>query len=228
MSGRPPEAARFTLVRYHRLAYAQALERQRALAGQVRSAGIGNHLLLLEHPPVYTIGRSGTPAEVFEAGIPVRMTDRGGRVTYHGPGQLVAYVIRDLGGPFRGVRAHVALLEETAIRTLAACGVHAGREAGNPGVWVDGAKIGALGVRVQGGVAYHGLALNRDPDLERFRGIVPCGLSDRRVTSLAGLGVAVSRAELETRFLAAFRQVFNARWTDRPATGPNMEDQERP
>jgi len=193
------------------------LEQQLFLIEEIAAGRAGNHLLLLEHPSVYTIGRSGNRAEVLNGQrisgrIPVVETDRGGRVTFHGPGQLLAYVIRDLGGPSRGVRDHVQKLEETVIRTLAVWGLPASREAGNPGVWVDNAKIAALGVRIRSGVAYHGVAINRDPDLTCFQGIVPCGMPDREITSLSRLGVNISRSELEEKFLVAFQRVFNVQW----------------
>ena len=174
-----------------------------------------DQLLLLEHPSVYTIGRSGQrrdilPMEGASPPIPVIETDRGGQVTYHGPGQLIVYVICDLRPhALTSVRRHVFRLEETAIQTLAAFGVVAQRHAQHPGVWVDGAKIAALGVRIYRGVAYHGIALNRAPDLRLFRGIVPCGLARSAVTSLAKLGVSVDRSALETEVLHALRTVFN-------------------
>ncbi len=216
----------FTLVRYRQLPYRAAMERQLSLTREIAAGRAGDHLLLLEHPAVYTIGRSGTRDEVLDTEtvsgpIPVIDSDRGGRVTYHGPGQLIAYVIRNLGGPARGVRDHVGRLEETVIHTLAAWGLRARRETGNPGVWVNGEKIAALGVRIRGGVAYHGIAINRDPDLSRFRGIVPCGLPDRPVTSLVRLGVRVSRAELEEKFLVAFQRVFNVQWRDPIGVNPS-------
>ncbi|MEO5363234.1 MAG: lipoyl(octanoyl) transferase LipB, partial [Magnetococcus sp. DMHC-8] len=168
-----------------------------AWSGQSPSAHFDHvdHLLLLEHPAVYTIGRSGHRRDVLDAAwctppVPVVETDRGGQVTCHGPGQLVVYFIRDLRPhALARVRQHVNRLEETAIRTLAALGVAARRDPSHPGVWVDNAKVAALGVRIDRGVAYHGIAINRDPDLRLFRGIVPCGLADRPVTSLAELGV---------------------------------------
>lgn len=201
-----------------------------------------NLLLLLEHPSVYTLGRSGqrqdilyttpvsaeiiakrdpstqttgTPrnAHLARPTIPVIVTDRGGRATYHGPGQLVAYVVCDLRPhALTSVRKHVNRLEETAIQTLSALGIAAQRDPHNPGVWVKSAKIGAVGVKIDRGIAYHGLAINRDPNLRLFEGIIPCGLADRSVTSLAALGITVARAIFEAHFLTAFRDVFNVHW----------------
>ncbi len=174
-----------------------------------------DQLILLEHPLVYTLGRSGHRRDILDTewsqpSVPVVETDRGGQVTGHGPGQLVVYFIRDLRPHALAlVRRHVTQLEETAIQTLAAFGVVAHRDPKHPGVWVGEAKIGALGVRIDRGIAYHGFALNRDPDLRLFHGIVPCGLADRRVTSLAELGVSVTRNALEAQLLLAFQTVFN-------------------
>lgn len=176
-----------------------------------------NLLLLLEHPSVYTVGRSGRQQEILPQTslqkIPVIRTDRGGKVTYHGPGQLVAYVICDLRPhALLAVRNHVTQLEETVLRTLAALGVAAHSEPKNPGVWVGKAKIAALGVKIHRGVAYHGIAINRDPDLRFFEGIIPCGLADRPVTSLANLGFNSDRISLEACFMSAFRDVFDIHW----------------
>lgn len=195
-----------------------------------------NLLLLLEHPSVYTMGRSAQWQEFlnpeivardYPAGfikksqgfilpkktVPVIKTDRGGRVTYHGPGQLVAYVVCDLRPhALAAVRRHVAQLEEVAIRTLGAFGIDGQRDQKNPGVWVEKAKIGALGIKIHQGIAYHGIAINRDPDLRFFDNITPCGLENRSVTSLGHLGITVSRATFEAQFLTAFQTVFNVCW----------------
>lgn len=181
---------------------------------QRRDPAYVDQLILLEHPSVYTIGRSGHRRDILNTDlsyppIPVVETDRGGQVTYHGPGQLVIYLIRDLRPhALASVRSHVNRLEESAIQTLSFFGVTAHRDPQHPGVWVGDAKIGALGVRISRGVAYHGIAINRDLDLRPFFGIVPCGLADRSVTSLADLGLQISRAALETAFLHAFAAVF--------------------
>ena len=152
-----------------------------------------NTLLLLEHPHVYTRGRLSkpehiplTPRQLEEQGIDVVETDRGGQVTYHGPGQLVAYPIvnlRDWGGPLKYVRT----LERVIINALADFGIDAGVEPGLTGVWVGDAKIAAIGVKISRGIAHHGFAVNVNPDLSKFAQIVPCGITDRRVTSLARL-----------------------------------------
>ncbi|MBF0162694.1 MAG: lipoyl(octanoyl) transferase LipB [Magnetococcales bacterium] len=208
--------------RYDLLDYGAALQLQRervaailAGSGGEGAAAVTDQLLLLEHPSVYTIGRSGRRQDVLPPladvpVVPVVESDRGGQVTYHGPGQLVVYVICDLRPhALTSVRRHVFRLEETVIQTLALFGVMARRHLRHPGVWVGDAKIAALGVRIDRGVAYHGFALNRAPDLNLFRGIVPCGLPHHPVTSLADLGVPVDRHTLEMQVLHALRAVFD-------------------
>ena len=213
---------RFQLCRYDLLDYEHAWKLQKERVTGILSCNtIGNMLLLLEHPSVYTIGRSGRQQEIIGTTslqrniptTPVVVTDRGGKVTYHGPGQLVAYVVCDLRPhPLTAVRKHVARLEETSIKTLSAYGVAAHRDSKNPGVWVESAKIASLGVKVHRGVAYHGIAINRDPDLRFFEGIIPCGLVNQPITSLANLGLTVSREAFEEQFLIAFREVFDPHW----------------
>ncbi len=212
-----PEVARsaartFELRRFDRLDYATAWQMQRERVARILEGRAVNLFVLLEHPPVYTLGRSGSRTEILDHRIPVVVSDRGGKATYHGPGQSVGYVVRDLRASRYAVREHVGKLEETILRVLAACGVAAMREEGHPGVWVDGAKIAALGVRIREGVAYHGFAINRSPDLAAFRGIVPCGLADRPVTSLAALGRMVDRETLETRIIEALSEIFLIDW----------------
>ena len=175
-----------------RIDYAAAFELQRRLHARVVAGELPNVLLLLEHPHVYTLGRRGSddhilvaPERLAERGIQVHYVDRGGEVTYHGPGQLVGYPIVNLrewgGGPLRYVRA----LESALVATLAEFGIDAGREERPTGVWVGDAKIAAIGVKVSRGVTTHGFALNVDPDLSFFEHIVPCGMPGARVTLMA-------------------------------------------
>ena len=171
--------------------YLEARELQLALVEKVHSGQEPNTLLLLEHPHVYTKGRLSKQSDVLlpeeelaAGGVPVYETDRGGLVTYHGPGQLVAYPIVNLkiwGGPVKYVRA----LEQVIIATLAEMGVTAHCESGNTGVWTDRGKIAALGVKISRGIAFHGFAVNVNTDLSYYQNIIPCGISDRPVTSLA-------------------------------------------
>ncbi len=167
-----------------------------------RGPSTPDEVWLLEHPPVYTLGQAGRPEHLREAGaIPVVPSDRGGQVTYHGPGQLVTYLLIDLGRRRLGVRRFVELLEQSVVDTLAAAGVAGSRRAGAPGVYVDGRKVAALGLRVRRGCSYHGLALNVDLDLAPFRAIDPCGYPGLAVTSLRELGVPWTVEEAGERLL---------------------------
>jgi lipoyl(octanoyl) transferase len=173
--------------------YQQAWDLQRRLVGQVARAQRSDTLLLLEHPHVYTLGRRGQHQDILldqsrlqDLGVQVVESDRGGQVTYHGPGQLVAYPIvnlRDWGGPLKYVRT----LEQVMVSTLADYGLQATLIPGLTGIWVNDAKIGAIGVKISQGVAHHGLALNVHPDLSYFQHIVPCGITDKNVTSMEAL-----------------------------------------
>jgi lipoyl(octanoyl) transferase len=155
-----------------------------------RGPDTADELWLLEHPPVYTLGLAGRPEHVLAAdGIPVIRTDRGGQVTYHGPGQLVAYTLLDLRRAGLSVRGLVLALEDAVIRTIAAYGVEAAGRREAPGVYVAGAKIASLGLRVRRGGSYHGLALNVAMDLAPYTRIDPCGYRGQPVTDLATLGV---------------------------------------
>ena len=180
-----------------RIPYAEAWTRQQALHEQVAAGDCPGTVLLLEHEPVYTAGRSTQPGDRPFDGYSVVDVDRGGRITWHGPGQLVAYPIIRLGEPL-DVRKFVCRLEDAMIATCAEFGVPAGRVDGRTGVWVDGdRKVGAIGVRVSRGTTMHGLALNCDNDLSWFDRIVPCGIRDAGVTTLSAelqTGISVPEA----------------------------------
>jgi lipoyl(octanoyl) transferase len=214
--------------------YGDALALQRRLVEERKAGVIPDTLLLLQHPHVLTLGVKGdggrghilAPADRLAAlGVEVFETGRGGDVTYHGPGQLVAYPILDLDPDRRDVHRYVRDLEEVMIRVAASFGVEAGRIAGKSGAWVrvpgpDGgtgglaapAKIGALGVRISRWVTSHGLALNVWTDLEYFQLIVPCGIADLGVTSLEReIGVRLPMSDIEARFVHFFGQVFDRR-----------------
>lgn len=159
-----------------------------------RDAATADECWLVQHPPVYTLGRNAKHrARIDDAAvaIPQIQTDRGGDITYHGPGQAVVYVLLDLSRRGHGVKTLVHALEQAAIDLLSAHGISAARRRGAPGVYVDGAKVAALGLRVTRGCSYHGLALNVDMDLRPFAAIAPCGFSDLRVTQLRALGIAL-------------------------------------
>ena len=198
--------------------YAGALELQQRLVEARKAGTIPDQLLLLQHPPVITLGvktrnaRSnvvGSPAALRSAGIEVYETGRGGDVTYHGPGQLVGYPILDLRPDRCDVHRYVRDLEQVLIDTAAKFGVTAERSAGLTGAWVGGDKVAAIGVRISRWVTSHGFALNVATDLSHFSYIVPCGIADRGVTSLSGLlGRTVRIRDVEDAAIAAFAAVF--------------------
>lgn len=174
---------------------------------QGRGPGTADEIWLLEHPPVFTQGQAGRPEHLLDArGIPVVAIDRGGQITYHGPGQVVAYVLLDLRRRGYGVKELVQRLEQSVIDLLAGQGIVAERLAGAPGVYVGGAKIAALGLRIRQGCSYHGLSLNVDLDLTPFGAINPCGYPGLRVTRTRDLGldwnVAQAGEELVARLQA--------------------------
>ncbi|MEE9202333.1 MAG: lipoyl(octanoyl) transferase LipB [Dehalococcoidia bacterium] len=201
------------------VAYSRSLELQQALKLARGEHRVPDMLLLLEHPPVLTVGRSGQPGDILapaesldREGITVLATDRGGRVTYHGPGQLVAYPILDLRQRGLGVTEYVRLLEQTVVDLLGGFGITAGRFPGYPGVWVGGEKICALGIHIGHGITSHGFALNVDPDLRHFAFINPCGITGRGVTSMARLlGWGVTVAEVKAPLKESFGRVFGLR-----------------
>jgi lipoyl(octanoyl) transferase len=178
-------------------------------AADIRAGMASECVWLLEHPPLFTAGTSADPAELFNPlGFPVFKAGRGGRYTYHGPGQRVGYLMLDLDKRGRDVRCLVHALEGWIIATLADLGVDAHRAEGRIGIWVgEGpteAKIGALGIRVKRWVTLHGFAINVDPDLSHFGGIVPCGISDFGVTSLSALGKPASMRRVDSALKANF------------------------
>ena len=186
--------------------YPDAVGAMEARAAGVRAGTAAERIWLVEHPPLYTAGTSAVAAELLDPGrLPVFATGRGGRHTYHGPGQRIVYVVADLDARGRDLRAYVSSLEGWAIAALAMLDVAAFAVPGRVGVWVTtpggDAKIGAVGVRVRRWVAYHGFALNVAPDLAAFAGIVPCGL-DLPVTSLAALGKPANMAMLDAALAA--------------------------
>jgi lipoyl(octanoyl) transferase len=175
--------------------YAGTLAAMEARAAAIRAGEAAELVWLLEHPPLYTAGTSADPAELFNPeGFPVFEAGRGGRYTYHGPGQRVGYVLVDLERRGRDVRHYVHCLEGWVIATLGLLGVAARRAEGRIGIWADGpggeAKVGAIGVRVRRWVTYHGFAVNLAPELSHFSGIVPCGIADFPVTSLDEMGAS--------------------------------------
>src|ERR1700757_3419205 len=198
--------------------YPDAVAAMEARAAAIAAGEAPELVWLLEHPPLYTSGTSGKTADLLEAHFPLFATGRGGQITYHGPGQRVAYVMLDLKRRRPDVRAYVASLEEWIIRTLAAFNVHGERREDRVGVWVKrpdkGAgfedKIAAIGVRLRRWVSFHGIAINVEPDLSHFSAIVPCGVADPRygVTSLVDLGHPVGLTDIDVALRGAFEEIF--------------------
>jgi lipoyl(octanoyl) transferase len=198
--------------------YDEALAAMEQRVSQIIAGTAGELVWLLQHPPLYTTGTSARAADVLDTRFPVHATGRGGQVTYHGPGQRVAYVMLDLQRRAPDVRRFVATLEEWIIRTLAAFNIRGERREDRVGVWVRRPdkgtghedKIAAIGIRLKRWVSLHGIAINIDCDLAHFAGIVPCGVADRRfgVTSLADLGVPVTMPEVDMILRREFEALF--------------------
>ena len=202
--------------------YAEALAWQEARVAAIRAGEADECVWLLEHPPLLTAGTSTREEDLLEPGrFPVHEAGRGGQYTYHGPGQRVAYAMLDLNRRGRDVRAYVNKLEEWVIRALAEFGVKGERRSDRVGVWVvrpekppgpDGApaedKVAAIGVRLRRWVAFHGVAINVEPDLTHFGAIVPCGITGHGVTSLVDLGVPASMSDFDIALKEAFDDVF--------------------
>lgn len=197
------------------VAYPDAVSIMENRVDEIRRGNAPDMVWLLEHPSLYTAGTSADDAELLDPGrFPVFRTGRGGRYTYHGPGQRVAYVMVDLKRRNNDLRAFVGDLEAWLIATLARFGVKGESRPGRVGIWVeDGAsenKIAAIGVRVRHWVTYHGVSLNVDPDLDHFTGIVPCGISGHGVTSLRDQGVGASMDDVDQALREAFEPIFGA------------------
>jgi len=177
-----------------------------------RDADSADQIWLVQHPPVYTQGQAGKPEHLLAPGdIPVIQIDRGGQITYHGPGQSVMYLLLDLRRAGIGIRALVSLIEESVIGYLQELGIRAQSRIDAPGVYVDGKKIASLGLRVRGGCTYHGVALNVDMDLEPFSRINPCGLVGMQMTQLRDLGVALDADAAGTALAARFQRIWLAK-----------------
>ena len=202
------------------VAYPEAVEAMESRAADIASGQAAELVWLLEHPPLYTSGTSGRNDDLLDPRFPLFTTGRGGQLTYHGPGQRVAYVMLDLKRRRPDVRAYVAGLEEWIIRTLAAFNVRGERREDRVGVWVSrpdkGAgfedKIAAIGVRLRRWVSFHGIAINVEPELSHFDAIVPCGVANPRygVTSLVDLGHPLTMADVDIALRQAFDEVFNS------------------
>lgn len=215
-----------TVYRLGRIGYREAYHLQRQLWQQRVSGCIGDTLLILEHPHTITVGKSGklqnilvSHQRLLDEGVSIFSTDRGGDVTYHGPGQLVGYLIIDLRGRGKHIQRFVYDIEEVIIRTLADLGIRAGRSRSHPGVWVGNEQIAAIGLRIKMRVSMHGFALNVNTDLEKFSLINPCGCPDTKATSCARLlSRQVLMEEVATVLLAHFSKVFNLQLVEMSAT----------
>lgn len=201
------------VVREGLLPYPEAVAEMEARADAIAKGAAGERVWLVEHPPIYTAGTSAREEDLLDARFPVFRTGRGGQFTYHGPGQRVGYVMLDLKRRKPDVRAYVHDLEEWLIRTLAHFDVKGERRVGRVGIWVARGggredKIAAIGVRIRHWVTFHGVSLNVEPDLSHFTGIVPCGISEHGVTSLADLGIPASVADADVALKLAFQDVF--------------------
>jgi lipoyl(octanoyl) transferase len=200
--------------------YPEAIAAMEARVAAIAAREAPEQVWLLEHPPLYTSGTSGKPGDLLDPRFPMFASGRGGQLTYHGPGQRVAYVMLDLKRRQPDVRAYVAALEQWIIHTLAAFNVRGERREDRVGVWVKRPdkglgfedKIAAIGVRVRRWVSFHGIAINVEPDLSHFDAIVPCGVADPRfgVTSLVDLGHPVAMADVDVALRQGFEQVFGA------------------
>jgi lipoyl(octanoyl) transferase len=220
LSGAPDDALVEWLISDAAIPYPQAIEAMEARVAEIAAGRASELVWLLEHPSLYTSGTSGKPADLLAPRFPVFDSGRGGQLTYHGPGQRIAYVMLDLKRRRPDVRAYVASLEEWIIRTLAAFNVRGERREDRVGVWVARPdkgkgfedKIAAIGVRLRRWVSFHGISINVDPDLTHFSAIVPCGITDPRygVTSLADLGLVVTSAEVDIALRRAFSEVFSS------------------
>jgi lipoyl(octanoyl) transferase len=213
-----------------RMAYGEAFELQRALAEQRKRGEISDQLLIVEHPHTITLGRNGHMENLLanddvlrRAGIAFHQTDRGGDITYHGPGQIVGYPIMDLREWKRDVVAYVRSIEQVIIGALADFGIAAERADGMTGVWVGGQKIAAIGVHISRWVTSHGFALNVTTDLSYFQYIVPCGLV-KPVTSMAALGADAPRENVVERLVAHFGQVFQREMIEAGASVPVLAE----
>jgi lipoyl(octanoyl) transferase len=197
------------------LAYPEAVAAMEERAAAIADGRAPELVWLVQHPPIYTAGTSAKDADLIDARFPVFKTGRGGQFTYHGPGQRVGYVMLDLKRRKADVRGFVRDLEEWLIRTLDQFGVKGERRDGRVGIWVARGKsredkIAAIGVRIRKWVTFHGVSFNVDPDLSHFTGIVPCGVREHGVTSLADLGILVSMADVDVAMKKAFEDVFGA------------------
>ena len=196
------------------VAYERAVAAMEERVAAIRAGAAPELVWLLEHPPLYTAGTSARDGDLIEPSLfPVHRSGRGGQYTYHGPGQRVGYVMLDLTRRGADLRAYVHRLEEWLIRTLASFGLEGERRPGRVGIWIAESggrerKIAAIGIRVRRWVSFHGVSLNVDPDLSHYRGIVPCGIHEHGVTSLAEQGIGAGMHAVDDALKRAFTEIF--------------------
>ncbi len=212
MSNTIPDDTAIHVIRHDLQSYLESVCEQENIVAELLAGNQGDTLIFTEHPPVYTLGTSAREDDILTREIDGELIDvyptgRGGEVTYHGPGQLVCYLIVDISGE-QDLHRHVWRLEEMVIRTLADFGVEADRNERGIGVWVGERKIAAVGVRCRKWITYHGIALNIDPNLKHFTGIVPCGMQDAPVTSMRDMGLSASRDEVEAVIAQHAEELF--------------------
>ncbi|MDA1101424.1 MAG: lipoyl(octanoyl) transferase LipB [Proteobacteria bacterium] len=194
--------------------YDEAVQAMEARVAAIRAGRAEELVWLLQHPPLYTAGTSARDSDLLQPDrLPVYRTGRGGQYTYHGPGQRIAYVLLDLQRRQMDIRRYVTLLEAWLIATLGRFNLRGERRDGRVGIWIDRGpgredKIAAVGVRVRRWVTYHGVALNVEPDLSHYAGIVPCGIQEHGITSLVDLGLPVEMAEVDVQLASTWNEVF--------------------
>ena len=208
-----PEAPPEWIISKDLIPYEEALDTMNIRVKSLQEGTAKELLWALEHPPLYTLGTSAKPEDILDKTLPSYKTGRGGEVTYHGPGQRVVYAMLDLSKRTKDIRAYVWALEEWLLLTLKEFGVEAFRREGRVGLWVPenslrDNKIAAIGVRVSKWVTFHGIALNVDPDLSHFKGIVPCGIKGHGVTSLRELGINATLSDVDQALQQTFPEVF--------------------
>ena len=200
------------MIHHQQQPYPESIQEQEGIVADILQHKAPNTMILTEHPPTYTLGTSAHQSDVLQReidgeSIAVYHTGRGGEVTYHGPGQLVCYVLMNIEH-HKDLHAHVYNLEQLIINTLNDFGIQGERDARGIGVWVDGLKIAAVGVRCRKWVTFHGVSLNIEPNLRHFSGIVPCGMRDAPVTSMQKLGFHATREAVEKRIQKHARKLF--------------------
>ncbi|MGA1869765.1 MAG: lipoyl(octanoyl) transferase LipB [bacterium] len=199
------------IIRHERIHYRWCTDYQKQLADEIATGTSPETTILTEHYHVYTMGRLASHQEILHKPphIDIVATQRGGRVTYHGPGQLVVYPVLNLLRVGRDIRKYISLLEQSVIMTLDCLGIKGTRSHLHPGVWIKGKKIASIGIQIHRGIAFHGLAINRNPALDLFKNIIPCGVHSLRMTSLEKEGILVCRNDLENIFINQFKKALN-------------------